>query len=119
VQENIVGPDEADQHALSQSIQMAALDDLSLEVAVGVAGASISGGQAQRVALARTFYRALTKDTPILLLDEPISALDEARATKVISALKFLAKEGRTVVAISHQQALIQAADLVEEVCVA
>jgi ATP-binding cassette subfamily C protein CydD len=119
VQENIVGPDLVDQHALSQSIQMAALDDLSLEVTVGVAGASISGGQAQRVALARTFYRALTKNTQMLLLDEPISALDEARATKVISALKFLANEGRTVVAISHQQALIKAADLVEDVRVA
>ena len=116
VQENIIGPEALEPQALSQSIQLAALDDLTLEVPVGVAGASISGGQAQRVALARTFYRALTKDTPILLLDEPISALDEERAARVVSALKFFVDEGRTVVAISHQQSLIKAADLVEEV---
>ncbi len=119
VQENIIGPDALDRQALRDSIKLAALDDLSLEVPVGVAGASISGGQAQRVALARTFYRALTKNTPILLLDEPISALDEERAARVVSALKFFAKDGRTVVAISHQPTLIQAADLVEEVSVA
>ena len=116
VQENIIGPELLNDQALADCISFAALDDLALESSVGDAGASISGGQAQRVALARTFYRALTKHTPILLLDEPISALDEERAAKVMQAFKFFAASGRTVVAISHQNILIEGADVVEEV---
>lgn len=116
VRENITGPDDCDQMALAQSVQLAELDDLDLNVEAGVSGSSISGGQAQRVALARTFYRALTKKTQILLLDEPISALDENRAIKVVATLKGLAAQGLTVVAISHQQLLIDAADEVNQV---
>jgi len=116
VQENIIGPDLLNVEALDGALRLAALDDLELDVSVGVAGASISGGQAQRVALARTFYRALTRSTPILLLDEPISALDDARAELVVMSLKRFASEGRTVVAITHQQTLIDSADLIEQV---
>jgi ATP-binding cassette subfamily C protein CydD len=119
VQENIVGPDLLNEKALLRALSFAALDDLELDVSVGVAGASISGGQAQRVALARTFYRAITKGTAILLLDEPISALDEERAKIVIHSLKHFAAEGSTVVAISHQQTLIDSADQVERVSLA
>jgi len=119
VQENIVGPDAPSQQVLNDVLRLAALDDLKLDVPVGVAGANISGGQAQRIALARTFYRAITKNTPILLLDEPISALDDKRADQVIESLRRFASEGRTVVAITHQQILIEKADQVEQVNVA
>jgi ATP-binding cassette subfamily C protein CydD len=64
---------------------------------------TVSGGQAQRIGLARTFYRALTQETPWVLLDEPISALDQERSQKVSESLKHLTKLGATVVAVSHQ----------------
>jgi ATP-binding cassette subfamily C protein CydD len=90
---------------------MAAIDDLEAEDQVGVAGSQVSGGQAQRICLARAFYRILTTSAHQLFVDEPISALDQVRAKIVVESLKKFAKNGCTVVAISHQQLLIDAAD--------
>jgi ATP-binding cassette subfamily C protein CydD len=101
---------------LKSALQLAALDDLDPEHEVGVGGVSVSGGQAQRICLARAFYRALEADCTHLLLDEPISALDEVRAATVVRALKEFADRGLSVVAISHQKQLIDSADRVIEV---
>lgn len=114
---NIVGPGRAaSESVLKSALQLAALDDLDPEHQVGVGGASVSGGQAQRICLARAFYRALDADCTHLLLDEPISALDEVRAATVVRALKGFAERGLSVVAISHQKQLIDLADRVIEV---
>jgi len=105
VKENIVGFETTDVHTehLNLAMDLACLDDLDLDQAVGQATMTVSGGQAQRIGLARTFYRALTQETPWLLLDEPISALDQERSQKVSESLKHLTKLGATVVAVSHQ----------------
>jgi ATP-binding cassette subfamily C protein CydD len=117
VKTNIVGPGRnAAESIFRTACQLAALDDLTAEHQVGVAGASVSGGQAQRICLARAFYRALESKCSHLLLDEPISALDEARAAVVVQSLKDFATSGLTVVAISHQKLLVNSADRVIEV---
>lgn len=118
---NIVGPVEAaagsfDAPKLERALKLAALDDLSLDVEVGESGSAISGGQRQRIALARAIYRALAHGCTYLLLDEPISAIEAARARRVVVGLRELASEGFAVAAVSHQDALAEAADIVIEV---
>ncbi len=114
--ENIIGSDVLDDKALELAVSYAALDDLNLDDDVGEDSARISGGQAQRIALARAFYRALTLQTKYLLFDEPVSALDDLRGQQVVQSFKEFARNGATVVAISHQKHLIDSADCVFEV---
>ena len=70
---------------------------------------SYSRGEQQRVALAR----ALVFDPAILFADEPTASLDEANSAELCQSFKRLAGEGRTVVAVSHDPLLIEAADAV------
>jgi ABC-type transport system involved in cytochrome bd biosynthesis fused ATPase/permease subunit len=116
VRSNIVGASRVDGLVLARAVEMAALNDLDLDSSVGGNFSTVSGGQQQRIALARVFYRALLLDSRVILLDEPTSALDEARATSVLNSLRLLATEGRAVVAVSHHSGLIAAADQVIEV---
>jgi subfamily B ATP-binding cassette protein MsbA/ATP-binding cassette subfamily B protein AbcA/BmrA len=75
---------------------------------VGERGVRLSGGQRQRLALAR----AILKDAPILLLDEPTSSLDTESEALVQEALeRFMA--GRTTVVIAHRLSTIRNADRV------
>ncbi len=65
---------------------------------VGERGLKLSGGEKQRIGIARTFL----KNTPILLLDEATSALDTQTEKQILHSLKFLG-EGRTVITIAHR----------------
>ena len=65
---------------------------------IGQGGARLSGGQAQRLALARAFL----KDAPILLLDEPTSQLDPVTESQLADATRAL-MAGRTVITIAHR----------------
>ncbi|MEY4981656.1 MAG: thiol reductant exporter subunit CydD [Actinomycetota bacterium] len=116
VLENIIGDSHPDDHKVQKAIQLAALDDLDLNCQVGESGARVSGGQAQRIALARCFYRALMIDGSALLVDEPISALDERRAAIICKSLKWFAESGRAVLAISHQDLLETVSDRIVEI---
>ena len=117
VLENITGSsNKFDMAALQESLRLAALDDLSLETNVGQDGSNISGGQAQRVSLARCFYRAINSNSKYLFLDEPTSALDSNRASIVVQSLRDMASIGKAVVAITHQKSLVSVADKVIEV---
>ena len=70
-----------------------------LDARVGERGALVSGGQAQRIALAR----AMLADFPVLVLDEPTASVDPARADALLRDLTDAAsRTGRTVVLISH-----------------
>lgn len=79
---------------------------------VGAGGSGLSGGQAQRVAVARALYRARRAATPLLLLDEPTSALDAEAEERVIAAARGLAADGAVVVVASHRPAVVAAADV-------
>ena len=82
-----------------------------LERLLGVGGAGLSGGQSQRVALARLLYRARRLDVDVVLADEPSSALNAEREAVVARALCALADEGRVVIVVSHRPQLVGAAD--------
>ena len=116
VLKNIVGDSHADEHLLTKAIQLAALDDLELDYQIGESGAKVSGGQAQRIALARCFYRALSYKDCALLLDEPISSLDRQRASIVCESLRWFAECGHAVLAISHQDLLESVASRIVEI---
>ncbi|WIB78934.1 thiol reductant ABC exporter subunit CydD [Curtobacterium sp. MCPF17_002] len=79
---------------------------------VGSGGAGLSGGQAQRVAVARALYRARRVATPLVLLDEPTSALDAEAEAHVVDAVHRLAADGAVVVVASHRPVVIAAADV-------
>jgi ATP-binding cassette, subfamily C, bacterial CydD len=71
-----------------------------LDTKVGEGGYGLSGGQAQRIAIARAFL----KDAPLLLLDEPTAHLDPATESEVFDGLRRLTA-GRTVIMASHAAA--------------
>src|SRR6202011_66766 len=75
---------------------------------VGERGISLSGGQRQRIVIAR----AIIRNTPILVLDEPTAGLDAASEQTVIEALDRLMK-GRTSVVIAHHLSAIRHADII------
>ncbi len=62
---------------------------------------SLSGGQKQRVAIAR----ALAMEPKVMLFDEPTSALDPELVGEVLSVMKLLAKEGMTMMVVTHEMA--------------
>jgi len=79
-----------------------------LDTPVGEAGLGFSGGQIQRLSLARAFL----KDAPILLLDEPTASLDAENEQKVLESLRLLCR-GRTTLLVTHRPASMAIADRV------
>jgi subfamily B ATP-binding cassette protein MsbA len=75
---------------------------------VGDRGVTLSGGQRQRIAIAR----AIVRNSPILILDEPTAGLDAASEVAVIEALDRLMK-GRTSIVIAHHLSTIRKADVI------
>ena len=72
-------------------------------------GRNLSGGQGQRLAIARALY----VDAPVYLFDEPTSALDEASERLVLKALQELRGLGKIVVLVTHDSRFIPFADRV------
>jgi len=83
---------------------------LGLETPVGEGGAAVSGGEARRIALAR----ALLKDAPILLLDEPTEGLDARTEQELVGRL-IQATRGKTVLLVTHRPACLAMVERVVE----
>jgi ATP-binding cassette subfamily B protein len=75
---------------------------------VGERGITLSGGQRQRIAIAR----AIVRNTPILVLDEPTTGLDSSSEQAVIEALERLMK-GKTCIVVAHHLSTIRHADVI------
>ena len=111
--ENIrYGNPEADDAALERAIRAAHLEDFvarlpdGLETTVGERGLKLSGGEKQRVGIAR----AVLKDAPILVFDEATSSLDSRSEQAVLSAFAAMARQHTTLV-IAHRLSTIVDAD--------
>jgi ATP-binding cassette subfamily C protein CydD len=116
VAENIaLGAAAVDETVLREAMRYAAAELIDPWQVLGVGGVGLSGGQAQRVSLARAFYRAIDRSCPVLVLDEPSSALDRATEAELILGLERFAATGVAVVVVSHRTALLDAADSVIE----
>lgn len=75
------------------------LNKVGLGAKVSAMPASLSGGQKQRVAIAR----ALAMQPKVMLFDEPTSALDPELVGEVLQVMKLLAKEGMTMMVVTHE----------------
>lgn len=72
---------------------------------------TLSGGEQQRVALARLFF----KQSEIILADEPTGSLDEANANRIMQILKELHQEGKTIILVTHDEKIKRMAERVIE----
>src|SRR5271154_848708 len=113
IRENIAyGRPGATQEQIEQAAKLANADEFisrmphGYDTMVGERGLTLSGGQRQRIGIAR----AIIRDNPILILDEPTAALDTESERLVIEALERLMK-GRTVITIAHRLSTIRDAD--------
>ncbi|MHB8990832.1 MAG: thiol reductant ABC exporter subunit CydD [Chloroflexota bacterium] len=103
---------EADQGLLVQAARLAHADEFirrlphGYDTVIGEQGERLSGGQAQRLALARAYL----KDAPLLILDEAAAHLDPEQEALIQESLERL-MEGRTVLAIAHRLSTVYRAD--------
>ena len=115
VRQNIIMSRDLDQDLLSSAAAASEADTVIADLKHGYDtllarqfkdGAELSGGQWQRVAAARGFYRT----APLLIMDEPTAALDARAEYALFSSLRGLAKD-RTVLLITHRLASVRHAD--------
>jgi ABC-type multidrug transport system fused ATPase/permease subunit len=113
IRDNIAyGRHGATQQEIEEAAKLANADEFisrmphGYDTMVGERGLSLSGGQRQRIGIAR----AVIRNTPMLILDEPTAALDTESERLVIEALERLMK-GRTVITIAHRLSTIRDAD--------
>jgi subfamily B ATP-binding cassette protein MsbA len=108
------GKPEATREEIIRAAKLANADEFiekmpeGYDTMVGERGVTLSGGQRQRIAIAR----AIIRDAPILILDEPSSGLDAASEELVFSALNRL-MEGKTSIVIAHKLSTIREADII------
>ena len=90
----------------SERIALELLDKVGIEEKASAYPIQLSGGQQQRVAIAR----ALAMNPRIMLFDEPTSALDPEMIKEVLDVMLDLAREGMTMVVVSHEMGFARAA---------
>ncbi len=115
VRENIAyGRPDATPAQILEAARLAQLEDFlerlpeGLEAVVGESGATLSAGEQLRITIAR----AILRDAPILILDEPTAALDAATEALVMQGLERLVA-GRTTFVIAHRLSTVRRADVI------
>jgi ATP-binding cassette subfamily C protein CydD len=111
-----LGDARADAELVGLSLDWAGIGALDPQTLLAVNGEGLSGGQAQRVAAARAIYRSQAHGCPVVVFDEPSSALDAHAERALIDGLRRLAAQGTVVVVVSHRPALLEASDHVVRV---
>lgn len=112
LRENLVLDDEGSDERLNRAIDVAQLHSTleeiphGLDTLLGERGINLSGGQKQRATMARALHR----DSPVLILDDSLSAVDTVTEEAILTGLReFMV--GRTSIIISHRVSAIAAAD--------
>lgn len=115
IRDNIVlGRPDISAQQLTDAVKKAALHEAicsfpdGLDTMVGEKGIILSGGQKQRVALARAFVR----DTPILILDDPVSQVDTETGSRIIRAIQAMNRD-KTIILASHRLSAVCFADTI------
>lgn len=104
IRNNISYPGKPDEEKICKVVKEAQLEDFiknlpdGLDTKVEGYGENFSGGERQRIALARALYR----DAPVLLLDEPTAALDADTSRKIFDMVKEKNHAGKTIIMITH-----------------
>lgn len=113
VAENVALGDPAPAQALiDRALGLARADGIEASAVLGVRGSGLSGGQAQRVAVARALYRYLRGRASVIALDEPSSALDAETEALLWRSLRDIADAGATVLLVSHRRSARAIADV-------
>jgi ATP-binding cassette subfamily B protein len=108
------GAEEADIERLMQAVDIAHLTEAlaalpeGIDTHLGERGINLSGGQKQRAALARALYR----DTPVLILDDALSAVDSVTETAILHELRLYMR-GRSSILVSHRVSAVRDADVI------
>lgn len=110
-----LGVESPDPELLRWALDTAAAAEINPATEIGVAADGLSGGQAQRVGIARALYRARRLDADVLILDEPTSALDHGTEELLLTNLRAFTRTGPALLIISHRGAVLAAADAVLE----
>ena len=108
-----LGDPAPDAAIVRRALGLACAESLDPASELGVQGAGLSGGQAQRVAVARALYRHLRGRAPVIALDEPSSALDPETEARLWRGIRSLADDGAIVLLISHRTSARAIADTV------
>jgi len=104
IADNVALGSTADAAGIRRALDAACAEDLDADLELGVQGSGLSGGQAQRIAVARALYRHAQRPDRVLVLDEPSSALDAETEARLWGTLRERADAGATVLLISHRR---------------
>jgi ATP-binding cassette subfamily C protein CydD len=106
-----LGSPDPDAGRIARALDLAAAEGIDPALELGVQGGGLSGGQAQRVAVARALYRHLTGVAPVIALDEPSSALDAETERALWAHVREVADAGALVLLVSHRASARDIAD--------
>ncbi len=114
--ENVrLGRPNATREEVMEALHQAQCDDIlaklpqGIDTVIGTKGTYLSGGEQQRVAIARV----MLKDTPIVILDEATAFADPDNETRVQQAFSRMAENGKTLVMVAHRLSSVTGADCI------